>query len=129
MSAADDGRRNDDEGGRREGPVLVLPATGPTSTEGLSFGAGTVTGVPILPEPVVADGDPSPPGGLAERLERRLAEDGRFARLLPALSVATDEESGRVTLAGPALDPDLLPFLLTSLRAVPGVTAVEDRTG
>ena len=107
-------------------PAVVMPGVGATTTPGGSLGTGTI---PILPALFAAGTDATGSGGLASRLEQRLAEDGRFSPLLPTLNVAADDATGHVTLTGTAPDPDLLPFLLSSLRAVPGVTGVTDRTG
>jgi hypothetical protein len=113
--------------GGLDAPAVVLPGGGPTSTQGISPGTGTTSISLILPQPILRSDDASS-GGLASRLERRLAEDGRFAGLLPALTVVADDETGHVTLTGAAPSPELLLFLLASLRAVPGVSTVEDRT-
>jgi hypothetical protein len=93
-------------------PAVVLPG-GPTTTQGFPPGIATTSISPVLPS----------------QLEQRLAEDGRFSGLLPHLMVIADDDTGHVILSGTAPNADLLPFLLSTLRAAPGVRTVEDQTG
>jgi hypothetical protein len=108
-------------------PAVVLPG-GPTTTQGFPPGIATTSISPVLPQPLIRDTGAAPQG-LASQLEQRLAEDGRFSGLLPHLMVIADDDTGHVILSGTAPNADLLPFLLSTLRAAPGVRTVEDQTG
>lgn len=122
---ADRAARSDADAARRDRPIM-FPGAGATPTQGLGTGGGILTGSPVVP-PVLADEEEDDSSdGLAGRIEQVLAEDGRFARLLPGLSYSADR-AGRVTLAGSLPDDTLRSSLLATVRAVPGVAEVSDR--
>jgi len=120
-------RRPADDGGG-ESPV-ILP--GVNAEVGLSGQVSGTVGPLIAPVPLVDrrgqldDGDGGDGDDLADRIEQALADDGRFASLLPRLEFAA--RGGVVTLSGPVPNPDLKRSLLATVRAIPGVEDVEDR--
>ncbi len=98
-----------------QSPVVVLPGAG-------------MTGSPIIPEPVLGtDEGGASPDNLAARIEQTLAEDGRFTSLMNGLSWVADD-SGHVTLTGSLPNAALKHSLLATVRALPGVSQVTDRT-
>ena len=124
----DEDRLIRDGEGQADAPLVVLPGAGATTTQGLGSGAGTMTGSPILPQPIVSREEGAPTSdNLADHIERTLAEDGRFTGLLPALSF-TNDDAGHVTISGTLTNPTLKASLLAALRAIPGVVQVSDET-
>jgi hypothetical protein len=117
----------DDDGVKA--PVFVLPGAGATTAQGIGGGTGTASASPILPQPFLANTDTgTDTESLSMRIEQTLADDGRFLPLLPQLEIATNDETGRVTVLGTLQDALLRRSLLATIHAVPGVTDVIDKT-
>ncbi len=112
-----------DGGGAFEAPAIVLPSPNTQGVGGQP--SGFAPGVLIAPQPIMDDGTGGGDSNLAGRIEQTLAEDGRFSAFAPGLVVTTDAD-GTVHLSGSLPREDRRRSLLATLRALPGVTDVQD---
>lgn len=122
MSTTDD-QSNDNGGGTDEAPAIVLPSPNSQGVGGQP--SGIAPGTLIAPQPILDDGTGGGDSNLAGRIEQTLAEDGRFSGLTAGLVITTDD-SGVVHLSGSLPSESRRRSLLATLRALPGVTDVQN---
>jgi len=104
-------------------PVAVL--TSPNSGT-VQPNVGPIPATLVAPQPMVNDPTAAPDGNdLPARIERALAQDGRFAPFLPGLIVTADAD-GTVHLSGRVPSEGQRQSLTTAVSALPGVQSVQD---
>lgn len=122
MNASNDQTQNDG-GVLDEAPIVVLPSPNAQGISGQP--TGFPAGVAVAPPPVVGDAEGVADINLARRIEQVLTEDGRFSAFASQLVITTDSD-GTVHLAGPVPSDERRQHLIATLRALPGVTNVQD---
>ena len=121
MSAPEE--QPNDGGVLNQAPAVVLPSPNAQGVGGQP--SGFAPGALVAPQPLLDD---DPAGGsltLAGRIEQVLAEDGRFSAFASRLVITADDDDA-VHLAGPVPSEDRRRSLVATLRALPGVTDVQD---
>ncbi len=103
-------------------PLVVLPSPNGIGVSGGMQGFPSTIS-PIAPQPLLGPADAD---SLATRVEDALSEDGRFTALVPGLHISAAD--GVVRVSGPVPSAGQQHSLLTAVRAVPGVSDVEDGT-
>ncbi len=103
-------------------PAVVLPSP---SAQGVTGGLqGVASAVsPIAPQPLIGASG-ADPDALAVRIEDALAEDGRFAALVPQVGISVS--GGKARLSGAVPSEGQRQSLLSAVRAVRGVEEVAD---
>jgi hypothetical protein len=123
MNTSDEQSQNDGRGAD-EAPAVVLPSPNTQGVGGqpTGFAPGTL----IAPPPVLGDaGASGDAADLSGRIEQTLIEDGRFTAFASGLVITTDD-NGVVHVSGPVPSDSRRQSLLAAIRALPGVTDVQD---
>jgi len=119
-----DNPEHSSNGGEPEtAPPIVLPLPNIPSL-GIANTPESSAGSLVSPQPFVETMEASNPTSLADRVEQTLAEDGRFAALLPQIVITVDD--GLAHLSGHIPTAAQKQSLLAAVLAVPGVTGISD---